>query len=515
MKCKNCGKKLTGKENFCRICGTPVEHEEDNTELTDNIDVSKIEIAKKEIIPEDDTMELKANTKKGSSELSAMMELTSVENKDEEPVKEEKEEIVEDKTEEIEELEEIQKTEELLLEEKDSETKIKEILEEMKPENEELEEEKKEELTEEVKEETESTEDIVEEEKEEKVEEKEEDDSKESDEIVIDENQEPTAVIPEDLISKFEKEKEESKEEPEEKKEELTEESKEETESTEDIVEEEKEEAKEDIKEEEKEEEPLIVIEKEEPIDEKKNKIEESIISIVDDKTVPLEFDKTESFDKPIIPDTDYNMNKKDSKAIIFMILFILCLGVIGYLVFMNYSSSNKVDDMKKENEKLSNQVNELSKEAKKETKPETTNNSIVKYNGYSIDLSGYTYNFYNNSLVVNNNTYSIGIQIKSNLKYTSIKDNKDEYRKLFNSVQSYGTKVIEEKEYVVFEFKDATDNYLAAYTSLSDEDSVAYIINFKDKEIDYDVLLTTNKITSSSKVDSLSEKYDIELFEK
>ena len=527
MKCKNCGRKLTGKENFCRICGTPVEQENDKSELTDNIDVSKIEIAAKENIPEDDTMELKANTKKSSSELSAMLELTAVEK---EVVDEKKEEIIDSKEEKVDEEKNldtsddlVQKTEELLLSETDSSTKIKEILKEMKPENE---DDKKIEIEEK-------------DDKEEKVEEKKEE-PKEENEIIVDENQEPTAVIPENLISKFEKVKDTIEEKKEEKVDDKEIEEKQDIEKKEEKVDDKEIEEKQDVEKEQENKDSDVeilsekvdevnktddkeetLVQDEKVIDQTTEELvqEEPIISIENDKTVPLEIstDKTAVYDKPIIPEDDYtdSISKRDSKGIIFMILFIISLGVIGYLLFMNYSSSNKLDKAEKDNDKLSNELNELSNENKKDDKKENIVTSAIKYNGYSFDLTGYTYNFYNSNLVINTEKNVIGVEVKQDLKYSDIKDNKEDYRKLFDSVKSYGTKVIEDREYVVFEFSKAADTYLAAYTNISDNDTVAYIINFKDKEIDYDVLLTTNKITSSAKVDSLSEMYDIKLFEK
>ena len=82
MKCSNCGKKLNGNENFCRICGTPVvkeetEEKEEKIELTDNIDVSKIKLSSDNEVSADDTMDLELPDKEKNKELTAMIEITN------------------------------------------------------------------------------------------------------------------------------------------------------------------------------------------------------------------------------------------------------------------------------------------------------------------------------------------------------------------------------------------------------------------------------------------------------
>ena len=74
MKCSNCGRILTGEENFCRICGNKIEKDEllSDESFTDNIDVTKVQMPIK-------SSEGDINTKmnNNTSELNAMMEIAN------------------------------------------------------------------------------------------------------------------------------------------------------------------------------------------------------------------------------------------------------------------------------------------------------------------------------------------------------------------------------------------------------------------------------------------------------
>lgn len=89
MKCSNCGRILTGEENFCRICGNKIERDIPTTDesFTGNIDVTKVKIPTKSF---DD--ELNTKIKNNTSELDAMMEIANSIQKSEldtsEPLKE-------------------------------------------------------------------------------------------------------------------------------------------------------------------------------------------------------------------------------------------------------------------------------------------------------------------------------------------------------------------------------------------------------------------------------------------
>ena len=74
MKCSNCGRILTGEENFCRICGNKIEKDEllSDESFTDNIDVTKVQMPTKSS-EEDINTKMNNNT----SELNAMMEIAN------------------------------------------------------------------------------------------------------------------------------------------------------------------------------------------------------------------------------------------------------------------------------------------------------------------------------------------------------------------------------------------------------------------------------------------------------
>lgn len=74
MKCSNCGRSLTGEENFCRICGNRIEKEIENIDesFTGDIDVTEVQISTKPF----DT-ELNTKTNNNFDELDAMMEISN------------------------------------------------------------------------------------------------------------------------------------------------------------------------------------------------------------------------------------------------------------------------------------------------------------------------------------------------------------------------------------------------------------------------------------------------------
>lgn len=456
MKCSNCGKKLTGEENFCRICGTPVSKDEDNSksiEMTDNIDISKINISNNENTI-DDTVELENTGSQKSQELSAMMELSNKEETVDIPKEEKKEKRGRKKK------------------EKNSSEKIKEILEEIKPEI-------------------------------------------ENSEIEIDEMKEPTSIIPENLIDEYKKENNITDVEKEDKEEDIKEES-----NVENSVEEVKEEV------EEKEEELVDKIE--ENTDNKNSEddvVDEKIISIVDNKTMPIELSdqKTQLYDEPIISSStddedDFNFKQhSDAKGIVFLVLFLISLLSLCAVGFLFFNTNNKLNKVTKDYDELKEKANSTD-----DTKPvsnEITSNEFINYNGYTINLTD-KYSFSNNKLIINKTNKTVEVVIRKDLKYTTVKYAKDDYKSNLSSddinVQSYGTKVVDDREYVVYELENSDKKYyLVAYTKLSEDDTIGFIIKNEENTIDYDELDNINKFISNIKEHSLNEENDINLFVK
>lgn len=177
------------------------------------------------------------------------------------------------------------------------------------------------------------------------------------------------------------------------------------------------------------------------------------------------------------------------------------------------------MNNYKNKYEKLSNEQSK--EEPVKEQKVETPTqvNNTIEFNGYIFTLNDNTkYNISENNLVLNNTDYTVALSIKSDTKYTTIKYAKEDYKKSLESdnyeVQSYGTKVTDEVEYVVFELKDKDNNmYLVAYTKLTEDDTVAFILTNKSNTIDYDLLQETNKIIKNAKENTNNNEYNINLF--
>ena len=504
MKCSNCGKKLNGNENFCRICGTPVvkeevveeEKKEEKLELTDNIDVSKININVDSSVVNDDTMDVELPDKEKNKEISAMIEITK--NPEDEQVLD-----IEEKNKKKSKKKKEEKTEERKF---DSSNKIKEILEEMKPEVEgEI--------------------------------------AKNNVNEMIDEMKEPTAIIPDNLINDYKKdidgEKEETKTVPievsvEDSEDNIDNNDKEtdnssDSEKKDETVEEEQQVKKEETMELiETSDEVKTENEEDEENSEDLDEIEkESIISLEDDETQTLDLveekEETEKFDEPLITkeetDEEFYEEGKSHKAVVFAILFILALACAGYLFFMYITSHKQMNDYKEKYEKLNNTQEKVepSKDKPEESKIQIKNN--IEYNGYIFNIAeGTTYNITQNNLVFNNEDYQVALSIKSDTKYTTIKYAKEDYKKNLESndyeVQSYGTKVTDEVEYVVYELKDKNSNmYLVAYTKLNENDTIAFILSNKSNKIDYDLLKETNNIIKNSKENSNSNNYNINLF--
>lgn len=458
MKCVKCGNELSDDANFCRKCGEPVKREESpkSLDLTDNIDVSKVKLdTKQETYQDDDTIEIRPSKDLSNKELSAMMELTHYTSNS----KEEKNDNESHET-----------------SEQSSSDKIKKILEELEPE--------------------------------------------ESSSKGIDELDEPTVLIPKDLISSYEKNKAKIEENY----------KLEETKISKPEISVEKE-TKEEVKE-------IPSKEISQPVEEVVNQIkdtetkpapvEEKVELPKEDKPEPKEETKKIELDKDkeeinVSLEDDYQPKQNKSSHVgtwIFGILFILAVAFCIYLWVVLNESNKQYKKIKNEKEVLEQQVENKDTDNQSSEKVETTkDDNYVTFDGYKFSLSNVNnYNISNDNLVLNYKDSVVVANIDTDTKYSEVKLSKESYRKLLVSneytVNSYGTKVIDEREYVVYQVTDSENKKsLVAYTNLDETSTIAFIISNTDNTVDYDSLDITNKLLSSVEEDNSYKNYDLDMF--
>ena len=488
MKCVKCGNELSSGANFCRICGEPITKEK-SLELTDNIDVSKVKLEKNnDTFQEDDTIEIKPTKDVNSKELSAMLELTKYNSSKNDT------DILSSK---------ITKETEV-----SSSDKIKKILEEMEPEE---------------RLETKKVEDI----------------------------DEPTVLIPKDLISSYEKNKakldenfnisknssdEVIKEEPEEDKKQINEVNLSDDDLESDTIQisskpKKIEEIKEEtIKQQEKEE--RVSTKEFDVSDYKEEKVDTPKVEPVkEDVKEDLKFEVSNEENNVRKEDLEYDDEddmdddrKSHAGIIILTILFIIAICACIYLYILLMASNKQYNNIRNENDKLQQQLESKTGEVeqtKEEQPTQTQNNNSILFNGYIFPVSNVnSYSVSNNSLILKYKDILVNIMISSKIKYSDIKLDKDSYEKLLTTngytVDSYGTKVISEREYVVFEIRDSKDKKsLVAYSKLDDNSTIASNISTNTNVIDYENLEVTNKIIESTNKDNSYVGNSIEVFSK
>jgi hypothetical protein len=513
MKCSKCGNPLTGKENFCRICGTPVdksqieENKEQETnkdiELTDNIDVTKIVVEKK-------SLNLKEEKKEELVE------------SDDEFLLNDKEEQ-EDVTEKVEEPKDDEdKKEPLVLDNDDtkelkSDEKIKEILNEMNEEDVKSSEEDKKSLS-----------DIIEEDDDKTVEKDstEEDVGSTNDDVTESKEEvkeEPTIQLNLDEDNSIEGTSNEVEDTSSESSENSIEEdnSVEELETTDNnkevTVEEKTEESEEDktnsnaevdtndnlaniISFQESEKDIQAKVESEPPFVEDNHSLEQ-VTQNVHDVNVEDKIQEVKN-DNPVI-EVKQNKSSKTGVIILSILCVIILLGAI-ILGILFVSKNDEVSKNSSEIDKLEQSVKDLKEELAKAKKTTKTAN----YNGYSFAIE-------ESDLVLINDNYvkynDLVFSIKNDVKFDDIKSNLENTKKVLTNneyqIVNYGKKVIDNKEYVFFDGKDKKANkVLIIYTSLSDSDTIAFVVNYTSEEPDFDKLDTNFKFIEQLK----NEKKDV-----
>lgn len=226
------------------------------------------------------------------------------------------------------------------------------------------------------------------------------------------------------------------------------------------------------------------------------------------------EEEKTE-LKEEISNDEELPKKKRHSGVTFLIIILIFALCAIGYLLYTVFNDKNELSKIDNENIKLQSEIDKLKNVSNNVTNP----TDVVLFNGYQIKLlDNSEFSLVSDSLVIKTNDTTINTKINSDTKYSSIKYSKDTYKKLLTNsgyiVKSYGTKVVNTKEYVVYEVTDSkNNNYLVAYTTLADTDVIAFIISNNQNDINYNILEETNKIVAAAKEDSNNNTNDIELF--
>lgn len=473
MKCSNCGRILTGEENFCRICGNKIEKDLlDNEEtFTDNIDVTKVQIPTKSF---DD--ELNPKTENSTSELVAMMEIAN--------------------SNQINELENslINKTEEKLFDTHLIEDNNNHIVQ--------------------------NTQDLL----------LNNDNTLDNDDLLLNE---PTILVPNDLISNYSKNDIKEKESNEKtsdvslnKTEDII--SNENITARQDVVD-----AYEEIFPKDELVQQTIFPEKtdipktEELIKQDEKKIDENIdaseLVINDTKFQPsinTEITPEESKEKVKI----IYKKKKSSLSFLLSILFVISLFSIGYLSYLLLSSYNIIQSVNNSNIRLEDEISDLKEknndfefELNNKTKEKTI--KTLSFNKYILNvLDNYEYSISDDILNIKNNDISLDIKFDDKIKYSEIKNSLDDYSKKITEkgyiVSSHGVKVEGEREYIFYLLNSKDEkNILTVYSMLDDDNTIGILINSTNVGTNYEDLKITNRIIESIKIDKNYIEKNIDLF--
>jgi len=215
-----------------------------------------------------------------------------------------------------------------------------------------------------------------------------------------------------------------------------------------------------------------------------------------------------------IFGDVSSNDKKHYGRNFLVFFIIVVCLCVIGYLLYVLYSSRNELEKIGKEKNILQDEINNI----KNNTSSSNHSASGVIFNGYKFSSIISDYSIVDDYLVLKRNDKTYRIQINKSINFESIKTKKDVYRQqLINegySILSYGNKHVEENDYYVFIVSDKSmKKYLIAYSKLDNESVIAFIISSNDNNIDYDLLSQTNLIISSISKNIIESSNDLKVF--
>jgi len=238
---------------------------------------------------------------------------------------------------------------------------------------------------------------------------------------------------------------------------------------------------------------------------EKSNESKEEMLK-KEDKVVPIINSVYE--DKVVV--------KKGKGCLVFLIMLplLILLGILATYLYMENKNIKK--EIKDKNEQIDNLTQQLEK-----SKDNSSNNiqNNYKYNGYSVKFTNdYVYEIIDDKIIISNNNYKFINQVEE-VRYSKIKEKLDDYASMIKeqnfTVNSYGTKVIEGREYVFYEVSDVNEgNNLILYTKLSEDSVIGIFVTFNQNSIDYDVLIEYNEIVGGFQKINSSELNEFNFFE-
>ncbi len=205
------------------------------------------------------------------------------------------------------------------------------------------------------------------------------------------------------------------------------------------------------------------------------------------DKKVTIEDDSLLS-DELSNDEKGLNHSKKSFVTVLLILLLFISFGFLYYFWTVIENNHKQISELKKENSKLTSiqEKNASEKETDKSI-------SLFNFDGYLIDNDG-DYSVEDGAYIFSKDDYTIQMSIDSTVKYQDISENLSNYKKYFTDlayqVNSYGTKVVNSREFIVYELLDAEQNYiLVSYAQISEEETVGFVVKFKDNKINYDSL--------------------------
>lgn len=249
----------------------------------------------------------------------------------------------------------------------------------------------------------------------------------------------------------------------------------------------------------------LIQIEKN---DNKSKLIDDSIEQVENEKV-----NNSDEDDEIVLDET--STQSGTGKFVFVLLLFILTLCFSIYLLINNISLSEKLkksdDDYNKLSENITKSNNNVSNS-------NSASKSKILYGCYLISSSE-NINILDSAISFSYSNLNIELSIGSDISLNNIKLMKDDYKKLLEQkgyiISSYGTKVIEEREYVFFDTLENNVRNLIVYTSGLKNDSLMFKIKNNEQNINFENLKIIGKYINSLKCENSNKLLSSDYFIK